>query len=224
MNKKLLLVTLLCATGYTLSAQQNMAALNAQLIEAAFNGNKEKVQDLLENGANVNTQNQQGYTALMAATDNGHDSCVRLLLTAPEIQVNAQSQQGETALMFAAVNGHDSCVRLLLTAPGIQVNAQDQYRYTALMFAAQNGHTSCVRLLLTAPEIQVNTQNQQGHTALMLAADSGHDSCVQLLIAARAFTETRDNTNRTAYDYAVQNGHQAIADILHNEGLDEEQI
>ncbi|MCF7900242.1 ankyrin repeat domain-containing protein [Candidatus Babeliales bacterium] len=220
MNKKLLLVTLLCVAGYTMSAQQNMAALNAQLIEAAKNGNKNEITELLANGASVNAQNQIGTAALILATNEGHTDCLELLLNTPSILVNTQNQYGYTALMIAALNGKTNCLQLLLNTPGILVNIQDDDGLTPLMSAASNGQNNCLQLLLNTPGIQVNVQAQQGYTALMVAALKGKPDCVQSLLAVGALRNTQDNAGNTAYDYAVQNGHQAIVELfLEHEGM-----
>ena len=127
MNKKLLLVTLLCATGYTLSAQQNMAHLSTELRQAAQDGNSAKLTALLATpGISVSTPDRDGYTALILAAEEGFDNCVQLLLAAHGANINAQNKDGDTALMAAAENGHIACVRLLLAVNGIDINKQNK--------------------------------------------------------------------------------------------------
>ena len=118
----------------------------ALLLEAARDGHAEVVRLLLAAGADVNAQNQFGYTALMGAAFHGHFEVVRLLLAAGA-DVNTQDQGGSTALILAAINGHAEVVRLLLAA-GANVNLQNQAGRTALMWAAQDGRADVVRLLL----------------------------------------------------------------------------
>ena len=54
----------------------------SQLIEAARNGQTEKVQALLESGADVDGKNNSGWTALIYAALLGHTDVVRTLLDA----------------------------------------------------------------------------------------------------------------------------------------------
>ena len=46
---------------------------------AAFEGNKEIVQLLLEHGADVQSETREGWTALKSAELGGHKSIVKLL-------------------------------------------------------------------------------------------------------------------------------------------------
>ena len=105
--------------------------VNSQLIEAAQNGQAEKVQALLESGADVDGKNKNGWTALIYAALQGHPDVVRILLDAGA-DVNAKANADETALMAAADVGHTDIVRTLLDA-GADVNGKGSVGRTALM-------------------------------------------------------------------------------------------
>ena len=53
---------------------------NNKLIQSSKFGNKETVEKLLKEGADVNAKNSDGYTALILASRNGHTEIVELLL------------------------------------------------------------------------------------------------------------------------------------------------
>ncbi|MCF7900245.1 ankyrin repeat domain-containing protein [Candidatus Babeliales bacterium] len=146
MNKKLLLISFLCITEITLSAQQNIADLNVKLRTAAFSGNKNKVQDLLQNGADVNAQNSYGMTALIFAAVKGHDGCVQLLLDTPCINVNAQNTYGQTALICAATHGMEPCVQLLLDHKA-SIEIQDNENQSAYNWAITRRHQAIANML-----------------------------------------------------------------------------
>jgi ankyrin repeat protein len=63
----------------------------------------------------VNAQAGDGGTALMLASQNGHQEVVRALLGA-QADVNAKAGNGATALMLASKNGHQEVVQLLKSA------------------------------------------------------------------------------------------------------------
>ena len=77
----------------------------SQLIEAARNGRAEKVQALLEAGADVNAKTDDGSTALMMAAFGGQTETAQVLLDAGA-DVNAKNNDGQTALWWAARQGH----------------------------------------------------------------------------------------------------------------------
>ena len=56
--------------------------LEKELIQAAVAGNITEVVSLLDAGANVNTRNEIGKTALMYAAEEGHNEVVELLIPA----------------------------------------------------------------------------------------------------------------------------------------------
>ena len=72
------------------------------------------VQALLAKGAEVNAKNNNGVTALMAASLSGHLEVLQALL-AKGADVNAKANNGATALDAATAGGHPE-VRALLQA------------------------------------------------------------------------------------------------------------
>ncbi len=77
----------------------NTNFINTALIKASEHGNRELVKLLLEYGANVNAQNNDGQTALMLAASQGHEEVVELLLELEYgIDVYAQDNKDQTAL------------------------------------------------------------------------------------------------------------------------------
>ena len=89
----------------------------------------------------MNAANENGFTALMIAAQNGHTATVLALVQECGADVNAAQQDGCTTLMSAAQNGHTATVVALAQECGVDVNAVNKIGFTALMSAAQNGHT-----------------------------------------------------------------------------------
>jgi ankyrin repeat protein len=98
---------------------------------------------LLDHGVDVNTEWGDYGTALYAASKEGHEEIVRLLLTR-----NADVNKGgydRTALDAASFGGHENIVRLLL-ANGAEIELE--YERSALVWASAGGHQEIVSLLL----------------------------------------------------------------------------
>jgi len=119
----------------------------ASIHNAARNGNLNRVRALLNSGANINTRDNVGQTALIHAATPGHLEVVRLLLNRGANINTRDDEEGGTALIYAASSGQLPLVKLLLNR-GANVNARDISRESALMHVAYSGHLPVVRLLL----------------------------------------------------------------------------
>jgi ankyrin repeat protein len=75
--------------------------MSLSLIRATSNGRLQEVCDLLQEGANVNSTDQDGYTALVWASANGHTETVARLLKHDTVNVNHVNKYGDTALLWA---------------------------------------------------------------------------------------------------------------------------
>ncbi len=62
------------------SMQEYQEQLNADLLDAALNGNAKKVEQLIQDGASVDAKTNLGKTPLHIAASNGHIKIVKLLL------------------------------------------------------------------------------------------------------------------------------------------------
>ncbi|MDX1917468.1 MAG: ankyrin repeat domain-containing protein [Rickettsiaceae bacterium] len=168
---------------------EQQESVNRALFKAIGANNIPAVIDLIKKqGADVNTADRYGKTALMDAAYKGHNPITALLLERGA-DVNAADRYGKTAIMEAAHYGHAETTRLLIDA-GAEVNAAAHNGWTALMeSAAWNWHTKVVQLLLERGA-DVNAADRYGKTALMEAASNRHNEITRILIAHGADAET----------------------------------
>lgn len=68
---------------------------------------------LIKYGANINYQNNDGYSPLHIACMDNYSDIVELLLN-NNANINQQSNDGDTALIIASKNGNYNIIRLLL--------------------------------------------------------------------------------------------------------------
>ena len=110
-----MVVTMIFDTGGTEPDWKTRAGETALMSAAAF-GNTEKVKMLIEKGADVNAQYEDGWTPLMVAAMEGHTKTAEVLIE-KGANVNAQSKYGRwTTLMLAADTRHTKIVSLLKQA------------------------------------------------------------------------------------------------------------
>ncbi|XP_043253383.1 KN motif and ankyrin repeat domain-containing protein 3 isoform X2 [Colletes gigas] len=76
------------------------------LMLAVSHGRKDMTQLLLDAGAAVNIQDEDGSTALMCAAEHGHTDIVRLLLTHPDCDPSIADIDGSSALKIALEAGN----------------------------------------------------------------------------------------------------------------------
>jgi ankyrin repeat protein len=144
---------------FSLAAALLLTGCESTLNKAAERGDAARVQQLVDQGANVNQRSVNwGRLPLICAAKYGNTAVVEKLLK-KGADVNAIDAQGWTALAIAAYNGHTDCVKVLLEYKpnlnqetfGIYLFAGDnQVGRTALYLARQNGHTEIVQLLEAA--------------------------------------------------------------------------
>jgi len=79
---------------------------------------------LARDGVDANAKHNDGWTPLILAAQNGHESVIRLLLAKAGVDANAKHKDGWTPLMLAAQNGHEAVVRLLLASDGVLFRSQ----------------------------------------------------------------------------------------------------
>lgn len=138
-----------------LVATRHWASRIAQgLYAAAKVGDVEAVSYLLEQGADPNQQHDDGYTALMTASEAGHEHMVEVLMSAPSADVNARNSYGQTALHFAAQNGRTLVVQALLKSPNIDVETMSSGRTPAEVARGARFHEVADMLATAAAEKQ----------------------------------------------------------------------
>lgn len=123
---------------------QRRREASAALWAAAGDGAAERVDGLLEAGADLEFENL-GWTPLLKATMSGNVEVVRRLL-AVGARVDAVSRSGDTALLLAAYWGEEAVARMLAAA-GADVAARDVNGELAVEKARRQGHASIAAFL-----------------------------------------------------------------------------
>uniref|UniRef100_A0A6M2EI73 RING-type E3 ubiquitin transferase n=1 Tax=Populus davidiana TaxID=266767 RepID=A0A6M2EI73_9ROSI len=167
-----------------LAKYSTFGGLNSPLHFAAAKGHNEIVGLLLENGADVNSRNYCGQTALMQACRYGHWEVVQTLLLFRCNVIRADYLSGRTALHFAAVNGHVRCIRLVVA--DFVPSAPFEAMHTQIEGDTRDGSSVKNRFDQSALSRFVNKAADGGITALHIAALNGYFDCVQLLLDIHA--------------------------------------
>lgn len=115
------------------------------LMSYAWRDRKDAVEKLLQRGADVNAQDNDGDAALHGVAKSGNVEILDLLL-AKGADPNLKNKLGGTPLMWAAVFGNEDAAARLL-ARGADPSLKDQDGMTALDWAVKNKRDGVVKLL-----------------------------------------------------------------------------
>ncbi|XP_063406206.1 uncharacterized protein LOC134690160 [Mytilus trossulus] len=175
----------------------NMENWNKKLIEAAEKGRVEELRLCLANGANIDSQKDDGLTALMVAARVGHVEVCQLLLE-NRCNKDITDDRGWTALMMAASKGH----------------VEHSTGWTALMLAAIWGHVEVCQLLLEN-RCNKDITSSDGQTALHLAAKWGRLQTTRYLVEQASISPlVKTHQGKTPYDLATENKYGQNKEVM----------
>lgn len=108
------LVLLVCSSCAPISQQKKdrESVKPKVFFRSVKKGNLSNVIRIIEKGADVDAQDNDGTTALMTASEYGHPEVPKLLIEAGA-EVNEKDEYDDTALMWALKMGHTEVVELL---------------------------------------------------------------------------------------------------------------
>mmetsp|Transcript_2039 Transcript_2039/g.4441 ORF Transcript_2039/g.4441 Transcript_2039/m.4441 type:complete len:919 (+) Transcript_2039:171-2927(+) len=184
------------------------------LVQAAHRGLTSIVDLLLEHGkdsVDVNAPSDEGITAIIAASSEGHEKVVQALIGA-KADVDAKDKDGTTALMAAAVRGHKEIAAALLAA-GASVDDQNADGHTALMFA-HNGRTQVATLWERYSQYLGDATATEKATTKQLAGGEGEAAALDAQIAAL------DDAGNGDIIKTAMNNHTSVVDMLVKHGAD----
>ncbi len=161
------------------------APVESPVADAAERGDLEAVRALLRQGADVNTAQSDGMTALHWAASNNDVAVARTLLYAGAT-VRARTRLGAyTPLHLASRGGHAEVVRLILEA-GADPDAYTTTGVTAMHFAADADAGDVVDALAAHGGDVDARDSFAERTPLMFATVRGADAAVRALLGAGA--------------------------------------
>ena len=191
-----------------------------ELVEAAEQGNLQKVRSLIHAGADLNAPDpKEGLTPLIAAVQYGHTAIVEALIKAGA-DLNRKDELNQSTPLMWAVRKSESeegkvtapiekkyDIAKLLIQSGADIHLKNRWGSTALQWAADSGNLLMVQALIERGA-DVNAGDDDGLTPLMVAANYEGETylkMVQTMIKAGAKVNAQDVFGLTALMKAAMN-------------------
>jgi ankyrin repeat protein len=183
--------------------------------DAAARGDVAQVQELLRSGADVNTAQGDGMTALHWAASRGDLRLTEVLIYSGA-NVGAGTRIGRyTPLHLASRGGYADVVEALLRAKADPGATTTNSGVTPLHLAAASGSVDVVKALLKAGADVKATEASWGQTPLVFAASRGQAAVIQVLLDAGADVNAVSHAvNVVEMEKADEAANKRIAEIL----------
>ncbi|GBN55736.1 Tankyrase-1 [Araneus ventricosus] len=156
-----------------------------------------KVYEVVQNGIEINTSDEQGNTPLHYASQFGNIAVVKLLLDLGATYV-AKNKQGKTPFQVA----DNDNTKVLLNLVG------------TLFRFVKSGNIVAVKKCIQQQRCIVNAKDNEGHHPLHWAASNGHISILKFLLEAGADPTYVTNKGNTPLHIAVSKGFLVITEVL----------
>lgn len=152
---------------------------DSALILAASDGQVATIKQLLDQGADSSTKDEDGGgTAILRAVDGGYVSTVQMLLKY-NADIHCLDNNRRGLLHGAAIGGHEEIVSLLLKR-GLKPTVIDKDGMSPLHDASRNGRWAITKALLDAGA-NSSLEDYAGRTPWTVAWQYGHLSVIRIL-------------------------------------------
>lgn len=210
------------------------SAADERLLAAARSGDLAAAKAALKDGARADARDENGKTGLHLVISQkeygGYNDKGREMLSLflnRKLPIDAPDNDGATALHLAMLDeGYTTSKYKIedLVTFGADVNARDNTGRTPLHVSALYGNkTEGLKTLLAKP-VSVNARDNAGVTPLHLAAQRGDHDVVKHLLNKGANATLLTNDGKSVGDYAEDNGHEYLAQVLRAETVRHAQI
>jgi ankyrin repeat protein len=186
---------------FILFLASSTVAFAGSLHEATRDGDREQIRALIDAGADLDVQGDNGETPLIAAIIEGHELVATLLIDRGA-DIQARNKGGFTPLHAAAyVNAVEIAEQLLSRGADVK-DQMNKAGVTPLSVASEEGHPGLVKVLIDhGADLEAAEMN--GYTPLTRALWRGQKEVVALLQRSGAKCQPVEVLEEPAYSECV---------------------
>jgi ankyrin repeat protein len=189
------------------------------LFLAAEVGNKDIVDILLKNDANINSYNKMGETPLFGALYHNHALYFIKYLLEHGADISVKNSSGKTLLYQTMFAKNALAYAKLFMQHGAQVNTSTKDGNTSLHAAASLDKLDLVTFLVSNGAY-IDQRNNQDETPLFKAVAMNAKSVVKYLINVGAKINSKNILEKTPLHLAVQSSNASLVIYLLKQGAD----
>ena len=195
--------------------------IDLPLVCACERGNYKIVKALLEKGAEPNKFLDGNWSSIEAAFVRGRDDRLKIAKALIEYDADVNLCGSRTPAMFLEAGFFLSGIKdealsnqiiTLLMDNG--ANPVHESGRTVLHYSVYGNSVLITENLISNYNIPIDIVGEHGETPLMWGAENNAADTVKLLLELGADKSIKDETGKTAYDYAVEKGYIELAELL----------
>ena len=192
-------------------------AIDYNLMIAASKGYSDEVIRLINKGADIFSETEQGVTPLIFAISNNQTKAAKILISYGS-DPNKKTARKETPLIIAVKNGNAEIAEDLIRNDA-DLDLTDRYDATALHYASVYDNFQIADMLLYY-SASIDKKSTEGSTPLLAAIWAGNADIADLLIQNGSNIELSDNEGFTPFLMAAMNGDTLMMKLLIKNGAD----
>ncbi|WP_353281274.1 ankyrin repeat domain-containing protein [Wolbachia endosymbiont (group A) of Andrena trimmerana] len=191
--------------------------LDYALLNATKIGNISEVTGLVNQGANVNTEDRDGNTPARNAVLKGHFGIIKYLVE-KGVSLKAEDHYCGPPTCNAAYSGHLNILKYLISKC-VDINDTDKNGWTPLHFAAWRGYLEVANFLIEKGA-DINAENIFGRKPIHIAAENNNKDIIDFFLSKGMSIDDTGRDGRTLLYLASRNGHLDLVRYLVDKGAD----
>ena len=166
---------------------------------------------LIERGADINKQDNYGYTPLIISIIKNNKDITQILLDRG-VDINKPDNDGNTPLIIS-INTNNKDITQILLDKGADINKPANNGNTPLMISINANNKDITQILLERG-VDINKPDNYGYTPLIISIINNNDEITNLLLKNKADINKPDNDGNTPLMISINTNNKDITNLL----------